>query len=121
MTRVGIKVAAQKSYHHMAITPSMEKVMNVNVWDHVQMHVRRAALVVIAAGVVGCTADTIPSTALAALPLAGLSVLPRNPGGASLPESGIDGSMRLFDDSNRVVWLANFDLSDPLPRDTARP
>jgi hypothetical protein len=103
----------------MAITPSMEKVMKVNVWDHVQVHVRRVALAAIAGGVVGCTAHSSPSTALAELPLAGLCALALDSGGTLLPDARTDG-MLLFDDANRVVPLANFDLSDPAPRDAAR-
>lgn len=95
--------------------------MKVNVWDHAQMHVRRAALAAIAGGIVGCTAHPIPSTALAELPLAGLSAMGPNSGGKLLPDARTDGSALLFDDPNRVIRLANFDLSDPAPRDAARP
>jgi hypothetical protein len=98
----------------------MEKVMKVNVWDHVQMHVRRVALAAIAGGVVGCTAHSSPSTALDEMPLSGLSALDLNSGGTLLPDARTDGSMLLFDDANRVVPLANFDLSDPVPRDAAK-
>jgi hypothetical protein len=118
--RVGIKVVGRKSYRHMAITPSMEKVMKVNVWDHVQMHVRRVALAAIASGVVGCTAHSSPSAALAELPPAGPSALALNTCGTPLPDARTDGSMLPFDDANRVVPLANFDLSDPAPRDAAK-
>jgi hypothetical protein len=107
-----MKVASQKSYHHMAITPSMERVMNVNVWDHVQMRVRGAALAAVAGGIVGCTAHTTPSTALPELPLAGLSAFAANPGGALVPHARTDGSVLFFDDQNRAVRLANFALSD---------
>jgi hypothetical protein len=120
MTRAGIKVVGRKSYHHMAITPSMEKVIKVNVWNHMQMHVRRVALAAIVGGVFGCTAHSSPSSALAELPLADLSALALNSGGRLPPYAGSDGSMLLFDDANRVVPLANFDLSDPAPRDAAR-
>jgi hypothetical protein len=105
----------------MAITPSMEKVMKVNVWDCAQMHVHRAALAAIAGGIVGCTAHPIPSTALAELPLAGLAAMGPNSAGTLLPDARTDGSTLLFDDPNRVIRLANFDLSDPAPRDAARP
>jgi len=94
--------------------------MKVKVWDHLQMHVRRAALTAIAGGVVGCTAHSGPSTALAELPLAGLSALAPNSGGMLLPDARTDGSMLLLDDAHRAVRLANFDLSDPVPRDAAR-
>ena len=112
-------MAVRKSYRRMAITRSMEKVMNVNVWDHVQMHARRAAFAVIAGGIVGCTAHTIPSTDLAQLPFAGLSVLPMNPGGVLLPDANTYRGTRFFDDQIRVVRLANFDLSELEPRDIA--
>jgi hypothetical protein len=106
----------------MAITPSMEKVMKVYVWDHAQMHVRRAALAAIASGVVGCTAHPIPSTALAELPLADLSTPALNSGATLPPDARTDGSTLLLDDPTRVIRLANFDLSDPpAPRDAARP
>jgi hypothetical protein len=105
----------------MAITPSMEKVMKVNAWDHAQMHVRRAALAAIILGVLGCTAHSIPSTVPAELPLVGLSALPLNSSGALLPDARTDGSVLLFDNPNRAVLLANFDLSDPVPRNAARP
>jgi hypothetical protein len=104
----------------MAITPPTEKVMKVNVWDHVQMHVRRVALAAIAGGVVGCTAHSSPSTAHTELPLAGPSALALNSCGTLLPDAVTDGSMLPFDDANRVVPLANFDLSDPVPRDAAK-
>jgi hypothetical protein len=121
VTRVGIKVVVQKSYQTMAITPSMEKVMKVNVWNLAQMHVRRAALAALAGGIVGCTAHPIPTTALDESPLAGLSAMGLNSGGTLLPNARTDGSTLLFDDPNRVIRLANFDLSDPAPRDAARP
>jgi hypothetical protein len=105
----------------MAITPSMEKVMKVNVWNLAQMHVRRAALAALAGGIVGCTAHPIPTTALDESPLAGLSAMGLNSGGTLLPNARTDGSTLLFDDPNRVIRLANFDLSDPAPRDAARP
>src|SRR5580658_2247986 len=99
---------------HMAIMRSMEQVTNVNVWNPVRMQVRRAALAVIAGGVVGCTAPSIPSATLVGLPLAPLSALALNSGGTLLPDARTDGSMLLFDDPNRAVRLANFDLSDPV-------
>jgi hypothetical protein len=95
--------------------------MKVYVWDHAQMHVRRAALAAIAGGIVGCTAHPIPSTALAELPLAGLSAPALNSGGTLSPDARTDGSTLLFDDPTRVIRLANFDLSDPAPRDAVRP
>jgi hypothetical protein len=98
----------------------MEKVMKVNVLDYLQMHVRRAALTAIAGGVVGCTAHSGSPTALAELPLAGLSSSALNSGGMLLPDAGTDGSMLLLNDAHRAVRLANFDLSDPIPRDAAR-
>jgi hypothetical protein len=116
---VGIKVVGQKSYRHMAITPSMEKVMKANVLDHVQMQVRRVARAAIASGVVGCTAHSSPSTALAELPPAAPFALALNTCGSPLADARTDGSTLAFDDANRVVPLANFDLSDPVPRDTA--
>jgi len=95
--------------------------MKVYVWDYAQMHVRRAVLATIAGGIVGCTAHSIPSTALAELPLAGVSALPLNSRDTLLPDARADGSMLLFDDPNRAVRLANFDLSDPVPHNAARP
>jgi hypothetical protein len=105
----------------MAITPSMEKVMKVNVWSHAQIHVRRAALAVMAGGIVGCTAHPIPSAALDESPLASVSAMGMNSAGTQLPNARTDGNTLLFDDPNRVIRLANFDLSDPAPRDFARP
>jgi hypothetical protein len=99
----------------------MEKVMKVNVWDHAQMHVRRAALAAIAGGIVGCTAHPIPSATPTASPLAGLSTMSLDSGGTLLLNARTDGSTLIFDDQNRVIRLANFDLSDPAPRDAARP
>jgi hypothetical protein len=99
----------------------MEKVMYVKIWDHVQMHVSRAAFAAIAGGIVGCSAHTIPSTAVAQLPFAGPSISAMNSGEALLPDAKTSGGMRLFDDQSRVVRLANFDLSEPAPRDTATP
>jgi hypothetical protein len=99
----------------------MEKVTKVNLWDHARMHVRRAALAVIAGGVVGCTAHAITSTAFAELPVAGLSALAPNSGGTLPSDARTDGSTLLFDDPTRVIRLANFDLSDPVPREAARP
>jgi hypothetical protein len=104
----------------MAITRLMEKVMKVYLWDHAQMHGRRAALAVIAGGIVGCTAH-VPSTALAELPLAGFSALALTSGGTLPPDARTDGSTPLFDDPTRAIRLANFDLSDPAPRDAAGP
>jgi hypothetical protein len=103
----------------MAITPSMERVMKLNVWDHVQMHVRRVALAAVAGGILGCSAHSSPSTADAELPLAGPVALPLNSCGTLLPDARADGRMP-FDDANRVVPLANFDLSDPVPREDAK-
>jgi len=91
----------------------------VNVWNHVQMHARRAALTIMVGGVVGCTAHSIPSTAFAELPLTGVSALTLNSGGTLLPDARTDGSMFLFDERTRVIRLANFDLSDPVPHDAA--
>jgi hypothetical protein len=105
----------------MAITPSMEKVMKVYVWDHAQMLVRQAALAAIAGGIVGCTAHPTPSAALAELPLAGLSAPAPNSGGTPSLDARTDGGTLLFDDPTRVIRLANFDLSDPAPRDAVRP
>jgi hypothetical protein len=99
----------------------MEKVMKVYAWDHAQMHGRRAALAVIAGGIVGCTAHAIPSTTLAELPLAGLAAPALNSVGTLLPDAGTDVSTLLFVDPTRAIRLANFDLSDPAPRDAARP
>ena len=95
--------------------------MKAYLWDHAQMHARRAALAVIAGGIVGCTAHAIPSTALAELPLAGLSAPALNSGGTLPPDARTDGSTPLFDGSTRAIRLANFDLSDPAPRDAAGP
>src|SRR5271156_6557366 len=95
---------------HMAIMRSMEQVTKVNVWAHVRMQVRRAALAVIAGGVVGCTAHSIPSTAVAELPVAPLTALALDSVGTLLPDARTDGSMLLFDGPNRAVRLANFDL-----------
>ena len=106
---------------HMAIMRSMEKVTKVNVRAHVRMRVRRAALAVIAGVVVGCTAHSIPSTALAELPVARLAALALNSGGTLLHDASTDGRMLLFGGPNRAVRLANFDLSDPVQRDAARP
>jgi hypothetical protein len=105
----------------MAITPSMEKVMKVYAWDHAQMHVRQAALAAIAGGIVGCTAHPIPSAALAALPLAGLSAPAPNSGGTLSLDARTDGGRLLSDDPTRVIQLANFDLSDPAAREAVRP
>jgi hypothetical protein len=113
-------MVGRQSYHPMAIMRSMEQVTNVNVWNPVRMQVRRAALAVIAGGVVGCTAPSIPSAALVGLPVAPLSALALNSGGTLLPDARTDGSMLLFDDPNRAVRLANFDLSDPVQRDAVR-
>jgi 2-methylaconitate cis-trans-isomerase PrpF len=106
---------------HMAIMRSMAKVTNVNVWNHVRMRVRRAALAVIAGAAVGCTAHSIPSTALAELPVARFAALAVNSDGTLLPDARTDGGMLLLDDPNRAVRLANFDLSDPVERGAARP
>jgi hypothetical protein len=99
----------------------MEKAMKVYVWEHAQMYGRRAALAVIAGGIVGCTAHAITSTAVAESPLAGLSALALNSGGTLPSDARTDGSTPLFDDPTRAIRLANFDLSDPAPRDAARP
>jgi hypothetical protein len=88
----------------------MEKVMKVYVWDHAQMYLRRAALAVVAGGVVGCTAHAIPSTTLGELPLAGLSKLALNSGGAPPSDAGTDGGTLLVDDPTRAIRLANTDL-----------
>jgi hypothetical protein len=85
------------------------------------MHGRRAALALIAGGIVGCTAHAIPSTAFAELPLASLSALALNSGGTLPPDARTDSSTLLFDDPTRAIRLANFDLSDPVQRDAARP
>jgi hypothetical protein len=115
-------VVGQKSYIHMAITRSMEKVMKVYVCDHAQLHARRAALAVIAGGIVGCTAHAVPSTAaLAELPLAGVAAPALNSGGALHPVSMSDGNTLLLADPIRAIRLANFNLSDPPPRDAPRP
>ena len=78
--------------------------MKVYVWDHAQMYARRAALAVIAGGIIGCTAHAIPSSS----------------GGTLPPDARTDGSTLLFDDPTRAIWLANFDLSDREPPDPAR-
>ena len=95
--------------------------MKVYVWNHAQMHVRQAALAAVAGGIVGCTAQPIPSAALAELPQAGLSSLAPNSGGTLSFDARTDGSALLFDDPTRATRLANFDLSDPAPRDAVRP
>jgi hypothetical protein len=95
--------------------------MKVNVRDHAPMHVRRAALAAIAGGIVGCTAHAIPSTALVELSLAGLSAPTPNAGETLLADASTDGGTLLFDDPNRVIRLANFDLSDSALREAARP
>jgi hypothetical protein len=97
----------------------MEKVTKVNLWDHLRMHARRAALGVIAGGVVGCTPHSIPSTAVAELPVAGLSALTLNSGETPLPDARTEGSTLLVDDPIRVIRLANFDLGDAAPRAAA--
>jgi hypothetical protein len=97
----------------MAITPSMEKVMQVNVWNHAQMHVRRAALAAIAGGIVGCTAHPISSTALDESPLADLPTMGLNSAGTLFSNARTDGGTLLFDGPNPGIRLANFDLSDP--------
>jgi hypothetical protein len=94
--------------------------MKVSVWDHAQMHVRRAALAPIVGGIVACTAHPIPSSAFAELPLAGLSTQAPNSARTLPPDAGTDGGTLLFDDPTRVIRLANFDLSDPAPGDAAR-
>jgi hypothetical protein len=105
----------------MAIMWINGEVTKVKLRNHVRMHARRAALAVIAGGVVGCTAHSIPSTALAESPLAGLFAPALNSVGTPLPDARTDGSTPLFDDPARAIRLVNFDLSDPAPRDSARP
>jgi hypothetical protein len=95
--------------------------MRVYLRDHARMHGRRAALAVIAGGIVGCTAHSSPSTIVAELPVAGLSALALNSGGQLPPDARADGGTLLVDDPTRVMRLANFDLSDPALRDAARP
>lgn len=94
--------------------------MKVNVRDHARMHLRRAALAATAGGIVGCTAHPIPS-ALAESPLAGFSTMGLDSRGTLLPNARTDGGTLLFDDPNRLIRLANFDLGDPAPRYAARP
>ena len=95
--------------------------MKVCVWDRARMQARRAALALITGGIVGCTYHSIPSTVLAESPVARLSALALNSAGTPASDARTDGNTLLVDDPTRAMRLANFDLSDPAPRDAAGP